>query len=92
MLANSLPANCRRNVYILAIGENDPVTVTDVLDISRSCQVPHAPTEATLWIFKRNNRPRADLEEQRSIVNQVRVVPVKIQVLPDPVACPQSLP
>jgi hypothetical protein len=87
VLAQSLPPNFRHNIYILAIGVHDPVTVIEVLAAFRSSQVPPAIAQVDVWIVKRNNRPHADLEEQRMMFNQVRFVPINLDPVPDPVAC-----
>jgi hypothetical protein len=69
VLAQSLPPNFRLNIYILAIGVHYPVTVLEVLEAFRSSQVPSAIAQVDLWIVKRNNRPRTELEEQRMMFN-----------------------
>jgi hypothetical protein len=38
----SLPPNFRRNVYILAIDCHNPVSIPEVQDALKTCQVPHA--------------------------------------------------
>jgi hypothetical protein len=40
-----------------------------------------------LWIVKRKNRPRTDIEEQWQMFNQARFVPVNIPTLPISVVC-----
>jgi hypothetical protein len=87
VLARSLPANCRRNIYILAIGIFDPVTIYKVLEAFKTNQVAHAISDVDMWIVKRNNRPRTDLEEQRAMFDQVRFAPIEMDLLPEPVAC-----
>jgi hypothetical protein len=87
ILATSLSAHYRQNVYILAIRGYDPVTVTEVLDGFRSFQVPHATKEIEIWIVKHNNLPRTDIEEKCSMFSQDRVAPVEHNPLSEPVVC-----
>jgi hypothetical protein len=78
VLAQSLPPNFRRNIYILAIGVHDSVTVIEVLEACRSSQVTSSIAQVDLWIVKHNNRPRTDLEEQSMMFNQVRFAPFNL--------------
>jgi hypothetical protein len=87
VFAQSLPPNFRRSIYILAIIVHDPVSVAEVLEAFRSSQVPNAIAQADLWIFKCNTHPHTDLEEQRTMFNQVRFAPVDIYPMPNPVEC-----
>jgi hypothetical protein len=82
VLVRSLPANFYRNIYILAIGSDDPVTINEVLDAFRSSQVPNAIADIDLWIVKRNNQPRNYIEEQRHMFNQVHYAPAKSPPMP----------
>jgi hypothetical protein len=52
------PANFRRNVFIFVIGAHYMVTIPEVLEASRSSQVPNDVAHVELRIVKRNNRPR----------------------------------
>jgi hypothetical protein len=83
----SLPPIFHRNIYILALESQAPVTIDEVLDACRSYQVPNATSDVDLWIVKRNTTPRTDLQEQRTISNQVRVAPVKSDPILELVAC-----
>jgi hypothetical protein len=87
ILARSLPANFLRNIYILAIGIYDPVTIHEVLEAFKTNQVTHNISDFDMWIVKRNNHPRTDLEKQRAMFNQFRFAPVGVDPLPEPVAC-----
>jgi hypothetical protein len=87
VFACSLPPNFRRNIYILTIGSQDPVTIDQVLDAFHLYQVPNATSEVAIWIIKSNNEPRTYLEEQPTMFNQGRFAPVLSAPIPDLVAC-----
>jgi hypothetical protein len=76
LLAYSLPPTLCCNICILVIGAHDPVTIPEVLEAFRSRQVRNAVAQVNLWIVKRNNRPRTDIEEQRTMFDRVRYAPV----------------
>jgi hypothetical protein len=86
-LAKSLPPGFHQNAYLLAIGSHDPVTISDTLSAFVACQVPHVINPVVMWLVKRNNHPRTNIEEQRQMFNQVQFVPVEVPTIPTPVAC-----
>jgi hypothetical protein len=87
VFACSIPPTFWRNIYMLVIGSQDPVTIDEVLEAFHSYQVPNSTSEADLWIVKRNNVPRTELEEQRTMFDQVHFAPVLSALMPDLVAC-----
>jgi hypothetical protein len=90
LFLQALPPYYRRNIYILTVNNSDPVTVDDILDALKSCQVLHAMSRIDLGIVKRNSHHRTALEEQRAMFNQVRFAPVTVPdlLIPiEPVAC-----
>jgi hypothetical protein len=87
LLARSLPPNFRSNIYILSIGAYNPVTIPDILDAFRSCQVPNAFAQVDLWVVKMNKRPQTDIEKQHTMFNQVLYAPVAVEPVIAPVAC-----
>jgi hypothetical protein len=72
---------------MLTTGAYDPVTILDVLDAFHVCQVPNSVVRFDLWIVKRKHRPRTDIEEQRTMFNQVRYAPVAAKPATAPIAC-----
>jgi hypothetical protein len=83
----TFPPHFRRNVYILAIGDQYPVMLDDTLADFNSKQSANTITPIDLWLVKRNINVRTDLEEQQIMFDQVRFVPVTLPVISESVAC-----
>jgi hypothetical protein len=87
IFGRAFPAQFFWNVYILAVEDQYPVTVEDVLAVINSKQSANAVVSIEMWIVKRNTNVRTDLEEQQMMYDQVRVVPIYLPSLSEPVAC-----
>jgi hypothetical protein len=86
-LSHAFPAHFHQNVYILAVADQDHVTVEDVLITINSNQSANAVISIEIWIVKRNNNVHTDLEEQRMMYDQVLFVPVLLPSLPEIFVC-----
>jgi hypothetical protein len=73
----AFPPHVRHNVYVLAIGSYDPITVEDVLTAFKSCQSANEVKPIQVWLVKRNSTTRTYIEEQLMMFDQVRFVPVQ---------------
>jgi hypothetical protein len=83
----AFPPHFRRNVYILAIGDQDPVTLDETLTAFNSNQSANTVALVDVWLVKRNSNVRTDLEEQQMMFDQVCCVPVALPAISDSVAC-----
>jgi hypothetical protein len=83
----AFPPHFRQSVYVLAINGHDLITIDDVLEAFKHDQTVNAVVDVQVWIVKRNDSSRIDIQEQRMMFYQVHLVSVPVPVFPDTVAC-----
>ena len=77
---HQLPYQAKRNVWILAINGEDPITAQGVLDELNRHQTPWGKSKIKISLCRRNSHQSTYLEEIRSIFYQVRPVVSHLEV------------
>ena len=76
----SVPTNMRHNVWILAFGNNDPISSEQELEDMKNAQVINKPIEITICLSQRDSKThtRTNIGERWSSFDQMRMIKMKI--------------
>ena len=76
----SIPTNMRHNVWILAIGNNDPISYEQALEDMKNEQVLNKSIEITMVLSKRDSQvyTRTNIGERWASFDQMRMIKMKI--------------
>ena len=89
---HQLPSQAKRNVWIVAINGEEPITAQGVVDELNRHQTPRGKSKIKISLCRRKSYQRADLEEICSIFDQVRPVVSNIEVcLPNKPLTPKNI-
>jgi hypothetical protein len=81
------PSNFHCSIYILAIKRHDPITVEDVLEAFKLFQTMNSIVHVQVWLGKRNDSVRTDIDEQQMMSDQVRFISIPVPLLLNDVTC-----
>ena len=89
---HQLSAQAQKNVWIISINGEKPITAQGVLDELNCHQNPRGKSNIKISLCRRKNYQRKDLEEIRSIFYQVRPVVSHLEVrLPNKPPTPKNI-
>ena len=89
---HQLPSQAKRNVWIVAINGEEPITDQGVLDALNRHQTPRGKSKINISLCIRKSYQRTYLEEIRSRFDQVRPVVSHLEVcLPKKTLTPKNI-
>ena len=80
LAGHQLTSQAKRNVWIVSINVEEPITDQVVLDELNFYQTPRGKSNIKISLRRRKNYQRTDLEEIRSRFDQVRLVVSHLEV------------